>query len=732
MRRGNVLTMFAGKGTHFSLQEEAIHTERNRTEWTPMSQLRYKKVSFVSAGITASIEDEKTVRDETVDSASILLNLEDRPVEKDIDFNSTLADLKEMAIDSNSTLILSEETNEPEILYFDAEPRAPTITKTSDACQSPDHKPHAQIASLTSQQFSEFGFFVDTQGQQPLSKPMSPPTIRSPSPSGSSSGEDEIVFRGRNPVGKVVDDPVSELVHTSRLALSTDTWNVGSTPWTHRSKPGVGWTVPQSVAITPSQTHKVKLPVESEPWNVDKPHPSTFCSTNNAVPDKPGMSTRASASSPSKTTTEVDDEDAILQDYIDNMREDSGSDIDLSTFQPRELDVGLSSSHQKFQVSTSNTEDEADNQFSKASSKAKRAEDLDSDDEQDEDTEDESDQDDDSIADDMDLVERRMAQLDDENIARLLAKQDEIGILTDDLVLFDDDVVAKEARAYSKKTPKSARRVKQTLDVSFATELEDLSYGEFDIMDFERPSLQPRKKGKGRRTEPDFELVVTDSDLEVTLRRAWNKDRETKKAKKEAREELRSQGLLGKKKNGKPDLTEKYSEGLSVDEFRRELKDFLDSQKERISFPPMQKTHRKALHELAASFGLRSKSTGSGKNRYTTLVTTRNTIPFNEKVFQAKARKINQGFFPRIDARASQGTKAVKVPRTHGGGNSAGVTYREGEVVGGTAAEISSDNRGRIMLEKMGWSQGTGLGTDRAGIQVPIAHVVKNTKAGLG
>jgi hypothetical protein len=56
---------------------------------------------------------------------------------------------------------------------------------------------------------------------------------------------------------------------------------------------------------------------------------------------------------------------------------------------------------------------------------------------------------------------------------------------------------------------------------------------------------------------------------------------------------------------------------------------------------------------------------------------------------------------------------------------------KEGSVVGGSTKPIGSENRGRAMMEKMGWSRGTGLGKEKGGILEPITHVVKNTKAGL-
>ena len=61
------------------------------------------------------------------------------------------------------------------------------------------------------------------------------------------------------------------------------------------------------------------------------------------------------------------------------------------------------------------------------------------------------------------------------------------------------------------------------------------------------------------------------------------------------------------------------------------------------------------------------------------------------------------------------------------------VSYREGEVVGGEAPELGSGNRGRAMLEKMGWSSGTALGAmDNKGILQPVSQTMKKSKAGLG
>ena len=59
--------------------------------------------------------------------------------------------------------------------------------------------------------------------------------------------------------------------------------------------------------------------------------------------------------------------------------------------------------------------------------------------------------------------------------------------------------------------------------------------------------------------------------------------------------------------------------------------------------------------------------------------------------------------------------------------------YQDGEIVGSGAPELGAENKGRAMLEKMGWTQGTGLGSaNNQGILQPIQTVVRNSKRGLG
>ena len=144
---------------------------------------------------------------------------------------------------------------------------------------------------------------------------------------------------------------------------------------------------------------------------------------------------------------------------------------------------------------------------------------------------------------------------------------------------------------------------------------------------------------------------------------------------------------------------------------------------------PLNKANRRVVHELANRFSVKSLSRGSGDQRHPVLTKTSRTRPFKEEVFNALEGRFIRRFFPRVDRSiATHGTK--KKERR---GPIASTAYRDGEVVGASAPELGSENRGRNMLEKMGWSSGTALGAaNNKGSLQPVLHTVKNTRSGLG
>ena len=148
-----------------------------------------------------------------------------------------------------------------------------------------------------------------------------------------------------------------------------------------------------------------------------------------------------------------------------------------------------------------------------------------------------------------------------------------------------------------------------------------------------------------------------------------------------------------------------------------------------LSFPPMDKHARKIIHEIANKLQLKSKSTGNAEHRRPMLYRTLRTFGYQEAMFEKVVKRASRQFLPRLDVKG----KRKKIKPMAGGVSMAAATIRDGEVVGGTAPELGIENRGRNMLERMGWSTGTALGTEsNKGILQPVTHTMKKSKTGLG
>jgi hypothetical protein len=282
---------------------------------------------------------------------------------------------------------------------------------------------------------------------------------------------------------------------------------------------------------------------------------------------------------------------------------------------------------------------------------------------------------------------------------------------------------------------------------AFADALELDPYYGFDIMDFSRPSL--RKKAKKGSDHFNFDDI--DDELEAEMLNAWNHDRLKKKSKKKEREQLRAQGLLGRRKND-PELKIKYADGIGIEDLKSEIRLFILSPKNRyvygllshvagenlaknsikcsLSLPPMTKHRRMLVHDMAHVLRLTSKSRGKGSLRFPVLSKTTRTPKYTPKTITKLDRVLSREKFGHRALKAWDNTGARPNKAKAGQGN---VSYMDGDVVGASAPEIGAENIGRAMLEKMGWSRGTALGaTHNKGILLPVSHVVKNSKAGLG
>lgn len=153
--------------------------------------------------------------------------------------------------------------------------------------------------------------------------------------------------------------------------------------------------------------------------------------------------------------------------------------------------------------------------------------------------------------------------------------------ILDDFVLLED-----LSQGHRKSGKKGTRHGKPSFPSAsaLADALEADPYFGFDIMDFDRPSL--RNKTKGKQSTP--EVVLSDSEFEIELQQAWQNDRTKKRLRKKEREELRAQGVLGRK-GGTADLKVKYSKEMNMEDFMTELRSFLLSSRNRygvLNFNP--------------------------------------------------------------------------------------------------------------------------------------------------
>ncbi|PJF16983.1 hypothetical protein PSACC_03212 [Paramicrosporidium saccamoebae] len=182
-------------------------------------------------------------------------------------------------------------------------------------------------------------------------------------------------------------------------------------------------------------------------------------------------------------------------------------------------------------------------------------------------------------------------------------------------------------------------------------------------------------------------------------------------------------GGRSKKDRHEPDFD------VNFKQLNREIRDFVKTEESGESFelephPPMV---RKLVHQLAHMYGLRSKSSGQGVERYCVLIKCENTrLPRDLKRLdkflegaQKAARYAGSG--------REKGKEKVKAKPT-----TTAARVSPGTVIGSEAAPIEDDNIGNKMLRKLGWAPGQGLGSEKAGRTEPVEAVFRGNRVGLG
>lgn len=490
--------------TAFTLQEEARNTERHHQSfWDSDQRLRHSKVSFISAGPLRKPETE--ARD--TESALAEMSLDSPPGEVEMEVEVEVVDELEV---------------------------------TNSSPQEESTTPHS-------------GFVIDLYGGEIIKTGLPPPHVRVPSPTPSDSSEEIILFGGRNNQGKglsgntqssrpltnpvdakirIVEGKIHEQKELLEEALRRK--KDSSSILQESAEPSSG----EFEAILPARRSKnhrqgrrdrrsaekaeEEAIIADYLANIDAEDNNAFGHTtfksrelggseNDAWEDETGVSS-GEPLGVSRERVKGEWVRSNIEDLDDLSTSDGVMGEVQAIFSKRERENGL----QYLVVWEDQTMDDA--RWVPASTLAgigaqSRIEEFEAEEKlvaqfselSDEDDDDSDDSDDigiEDVEDNEDLIQRRIERMDDDQIARLLAKQEELGMGSNELLLFDDDADADEDEEFAisrtKFSPimlasKKTRAKRPRGEFPAATALAD-AYDGFDVMDFDRPSLRRSRK----------------------------------------------------------------------------------------------------------------------------------------------------------------------------------------------------------------------------------------------
>lgn len=214
--------------------------------------------------------------------------------------------------------------------------------------------------------------------------------------------------------------------------------------------------------------------------------------------------------------------------------------------------------------------------------------------------------------------------------------------------------------------------------------------------------------------------------------------------------EKRKQMLVPK--NGYVNLSYKYPVFMTILDAVFEIENFiLNMDRMSIPFPRMSPEDIELVKELAVNhYGLETKLKGGDLDPHLTLIKTSNTTLATADHFGVhvilltdageRLWNLNPNVNPNL--LTSKMLRKIKYRNimikrssqmgTEKPSRNKNQKLKDGHIVGSDAKEITADNIGHQMLMKLGWTKGTGLGSERRGISEPLAATFKGTKLGLG
>ena len=601
--------MSAVAQSHFSLQDEARNTERNG-KWVAEQKLRHSKVNFISAGNLYGEDVTKKGSAHEVASTRTVQNL-------------SAGDRSQLEL-SMTRLTLRATTDDPSSMASDA-----SYDGVSQYVEGHNNAEETNGTVKASGRDEGQAFILDDRKNESVQMTgFSNPGVRARSASiaSSASSEDIVVFQGRKnlrtkpPLKKppqqkvtILEDPIfasKSLSPVKRFIMPT----TRSSPATSTVHSSVMNEKPVLIARQKSEDSIAHEPDDSVMndylANVDPFDPLATLTTGLASDlqrkQEPLISLandRTRSRERDHQASERDWNSSDLEDFNDHSTSDAASpEISKNIAKRQKITIiqylvvfaGFSSDDARWipieRLGTP-TARERIRAFEDNHAEKDAARDGSYDSDQSTDAGDLADSDLQGDMDDMlneeKLIERRREKMTDEQIARILAKQEELGLGSEEVLLFDGidgtnfeenyleiRASASTRRKRKAKSGKPKHKTNSHAGVLTNSNLyKDIQgtdpYNGFDIMDFERPSLQ--RKRKGRQTALDFDF--SDSDLAMEMAATWNNDRTKKKLRKVERQ-LQKERSQGTNRSGSPARME-------ITDMKRQILMFLGSGRSR-------------------------------------------------------------------------------------------------------------------------------------------------------
>ncbi|CAK7902586.1 protein Sqs1p [[Candida] anglica] len=245
-------------------------------------------------------------------------------------------------------------------------------------------------------------------------------------------------------------------------------------------------------------------------------------------------------------------------------------------------------------------------------------------------------------------------------------------------------------------------------------------------------TLKTTGKGKKKKLKLD-KFSLTAETLE-SLQEQHQIRRQSKKNKKDKKEADKLEKAFKKH-----DLLILYPFSMHITEIREELEAFLhDISRDTLSFPPLDPHGNKTVSKMARFYNMKTTTHGSGLKSFIKASKYRRTFhnlpDYGNMAYVMKQRPIfHRADIKRTKSEITATDGNLKKDKARGRNKpTSNASVQEGDIVGSKAPEIAADNVGRLLLEKLGWVRGEGLGiSGNKGISEPITAVVKKSKEGL-